>query len=409
MRLATLCLPLVLGVAAALAGCAAYGDEIEPEPATPTPARPAPRPVAVTVRRPDGGSTPLREWRGSSHIHTGHSHDSWGTLGEITLAGLRTGRDFVILTEHNNGATQDWAGQHGPLLVVAGTEISTDFGHMIVLGTNERHHVHGLTPQEYIEAAHAVGGVAYLAHPNPWGRRGWEDWSLIEGVDGLEVVNMYTDLLDQGAAILTRGFVQQFIGGRPGSRAMAIDPGGMLETYDRMTRSGRRLTLLSGSNAHGPIHVAGGEIASYEAMFHIAGLRLFAPRLAERDLIAAIRDGRAYVGYDGEAPADGFRLLATSGDVVETMGGWLPLHEEGVMIRATSPAASRCTIVLFRNGEEIARIDDARRLERTVTEPGVYRVECRLDGDPWVLANPVYVGTPPDRRLDRWKSAREGR
>ena len=41
-------------------------------------------------------------------------------------------------------------------------------------------------------------GIAIIAHPNPWGRSGWEDFSVIDDIDAVEVTNVFRDVAATG-------------------------------------------------------------------------------------------------------------------------------------------------------------------------------------------------------------------
>jgi hypothetical protein len=58
------------------------------------------------------------------------------------------------------------------------------------------------------------------------------------------------------------------------------------------------------------------------------------------------------------------------------------------VIRVHSPAPAQ--LALLRNGERMAEAEGTS-LEHRVEEPGVYRVEARIEGRPWVYTNPVYL------------------
>ena len=46
---------------------------------------------------------------------------------------------------------------------------------------------------------------------------------------------------------------------------------------------------------------------------------------------------------------------------------------------------------LLRDGSPVALADHAAELDHQPEEPGVYRVEARLDGRIWILSNAVYL------------------
>jgi hypothetical protein len=72
------------------------------------------------------------------------------------------------------------------------------------------------------------------------------------------------------------------------------------------------------------------------------------------------------------------------------MGGEAPAAECELRVELPQPADVR----LLRDGEVVARAHGAE-LAHAVSEPGVYRVEARLETfgaeRTWILSNPIYL------------------
>lgn len=359
----------------------------------------SPRPPPLLVSGP-GGQQRLKEWRAGFHVHSEHSHDSVGTLGEIMRDALRAGLDVIVTTDHNSGAlTRELPLQSHPLVVV-GSELSTNHGHLIALGTGERRLPHGIAPIVLARQVRALGGVTILAHPNPWGRRGWKDMSIIDHVDGLEITNTFTDLLDSGVgSTLWRAFTVFTLGGRPGSAALSLRHAPMIDLYDRLIADGRRLSIVAGMDAHGEIPAGGRQLLSYAALFNIGVTHLYTPELNESAILEAIRRGRAHLGFDALAPTRGFRFVARSETRTEVSGGALPLPANGdpATLEVWVPPPRRAHIRVFHRGRLVAEAHDARHLELAADQPGPWRVECSLDLGPglgskaWIISNPIYL------------------
>ena len=89
--------------------------------------------------------------------------------------------------------------------------------------------------------------------------------------------------------------------------------------------------------------------------------------------------------------ADGERALAGIPQAIQAYGGerWLP----GGPVAFEVESPHECELRLLRNGAEMARTE-GRTLKGTDERPGVYRVEARIEGKPWVFTNHIYVRGP---------------
>ncbi|MDM7940383.1 MAG: PHP domain-containing protein [Methanothrix sp.] len=123
------------------------------------------------------------------HIHSNYS-DGRASVVEIINAAVRRGLDGIALTDHDNmrgipAARRYIKEQKLELILVPGVEVTTSEGHLLILGVEEPPK-RKLSPEETIEAAHALGGIADVPHPyhpfrNAIGR--------IPDVDAVEVYN----------------------------------------------------------------------------------------------------------------------------------------------------------------------------------------------------------------------------
>lgn len=117
------------------------------------------------------------------HSHTWpRSHDSVLNPDDLVLRAKRAGLDAIVFTEHDtlwdDAAVREISEKH-EFPVLAGVEISTDDGHMLVFGIDK--YVFGMhrsdTLAKYIEQA---GGAMVAAHPYrrqmPWYVRNEEDY-----------------------------------------------------------------------------------------------------------------------------------------------------------------------------------------------------------------------------------------
>jgi len=147
------------------------------------------------------------------HVHTTRgSSDSSLTPQQLLERALELGLDGVCLTEHGGGWDQreiDRVFSTSELTVLAGLEVETEMGHVLVYGM--RSYVNGMsTVRELRKTVDRAGAVMVSAHPfrnlfdrkpntrnlifrdsekSPTTTRQAADHPLFEIVDGLEVLN----------------------------------------------------------------------------------------------------------------------------------------------------------------------------------------------------------------------------
>src|SRR5262249_13637550 len=113
-----------------------------------------------------------------------------GEFADVAAAAQKVGLDYVITTDHNTlkplqeGQERYW----GKILILVGTEISTETGHCVGLDLPASFDLVPRDPQDVIDRVNAAGGFAILAHPmTP--RWLWTDWK-VQGYSGIETVNL---------------------------------------------------------------------------------------------------------------------------------------------------------------------------------------------------------------------------
>ena len=114
------------------------------------------------------------------HIHTHHSHDGCMTMEEIIRRAQEKGLNAVAICDHDRFFDDPVGG----FTVIRGCEFSTPFGHL--LGLFLRAPIVETEFSAIVDAIHAQGGIAVLAHPY---QRSRDVEAVAHLIDGVEVWN----------------------------------------------------------------------------------------------------------------------------------------------------------------------------------------------------------------------------
>jgi hypothetical protein len=334
---------------------------------------------------------------GAYHIHTTRS-DGHGDRRDVAAAARRAGLQFVILTDHGDGTRPPDPPEYiDGVLVLDAVEISTDGGHYVALDMPRAPYPLGGAADTVVEDVARLGGFGIAAHPDsPKPALRWTDASL--PVDGIEWLNADSEWRDESRTRLVRVGLGYLL--RPGpALAMMLDRPVTLERWDRQSR-GRRLIAVAGVDAHGgvgrrvedPNRTLFGTVGipSYYASFRTFTNRVVLdrplsgePAADRRALFGGIRMGRVYTTIDALAGP-----------------GLLDWRQDGNAVVAQGALPRGAMMVLFRDGQEVARAAGMLR-HRTDGAPGVYRVEVHMPGAPgtppipWLVSNAIYAGISP--------------
>ncbi|HEY3381412.1 MAG TPA: CehA/McbA family metallohydrolase [Vicinamibacterales bacterium] len=351
--------------------------------------------------------------RGVFHIHTQRS-DGTGTVDEVAAAAARAGLDFVIITDHGDGSRQpDRPAYRAGVLVIDGVEISTTGGHYAALGLGRTPYPLGGEPRDVVEDVHRFGGFGVVTHPDsPKAALAWPEWEL--PFDAVEWLNGDSQWRDASAPRLIRAIATYPL--QPvGTLAALISRPATLERWSRLAVQ-RPIVALAGTDAHARVgwrhrpdpyeDHAFVRLPSYEASFRTSSLQVLLlhglsgqPAEDAAAVLDGIRAGRVHSVLDGRAGPAVFEFSARSGPAAAREGETLALTDPAVIrVRANVPAGGR--IVLFRDGVEVHRVR-AQELTYATDRPGGYRAEVWLSAGtravpvPWIVGNPIYVGTRP--------------
>ena len=333
------------------------------------------------------------------HVHTTFS-DGGGSAAEAIAAAREAGVAVLGITDHNNVDARPFEGYHDGVLVLVGSELSTPGGHVLGVGFDRdpAFRFAGDALDALDDVRH-LGGAAFAAHPfSPRADLRFRDLQL-PGPWGLELLNGDADARRAGPRLLLTAASYRLnasyalLSGMP-----PIDEA--LARWDTLLAE-RDVPGLAGADAHSRLAVTRSvalRFPSYQALFRQARNHLLLREPLSGDaavdraaVLDALRAGRFYLGVDALAPADGFSFTVedASGRRV-TMGDHV-VPAGPLVARAGGRVPPGARIVLKRDGAAVG--ESVGSLERTVSGPGVYRVEAWLPGwpVPWVVTNPIYV------------------
>ena len=331
-----------------------------------------------------------REIKGAIHVHSDYS-DGSGSVEEIIRAAQAAGLDYVILTDHDNvGAANDGlAGRYGDVLLVVGGEISPSrAGHCLALGDVDIKGYRWMPERYYLHKLRRDSADVYIAHPE--GRvkptfginlRKWHVWES-EQFTGLEIWSYMHDWIENVTPVNIPYYYlapDKAIDG-PDRRVLGL--------WDRLNLH-RRVSGIGALDAHAVKMFFGALVAfPYEKLFGTILTHAWVEEWgkdAADDAVRlqkALREGRAYVGYEALAPAEGFRFWGDGGLGSGDRGE----YREGVKLHAA--VGREAEITLVANGRHVES-RTGREAEFEAGEAGVYRVEARIGGRPWIFSNPI--------------------
>ena len=322
---------------------------------------------------------------GVVHVHSFLGGHSTGTFQEIISAAQANRLQFVIMTEHTEKDFDTGAmtlqGMHGGVLFVNGNEVSAENGdRMLAL------------PEE----------ISIAAYPEEF--KGWDT----PGLDGVEVYNVFTNsrrinpVVAFFDAVWSKRAYPELIFAHYFQR-----PDESLRKWDQaLTRT--KLTAVGGNDAHANIGVSlkdssgktllGVQLDPYETSFRLVRLHTLIEQNRPLDgpsVLAAVRAGHVFIGFDFLGDSSGFSFEAESGGERKIQGDEIAL-QPGTRLRIRTPVSSR--IVVRKDGAVFLDESGINTKELAVTERGVYRVEVYLPQlgpmmaqKPWIISNPIYV------------------
>jgi len=258
-----------------------------------------------TYKTPEEPSSTL-EIKGAYHIHSTFS-DGKKSVEKIAEAAARSSLDFCILTDHGspNYESMNSQGWKNGVLVLAGSELSVNRGHLVALDFKEPPENFSQNAESASYRINQLNGFSIIAHP--YSKTHWT-WGKHAGYSGIEIINAdsmfkrnYIYLLAYLPALLIKPELPLL--------KMMKYPNKNLRKWDMLNKEFIVYGYYS-TDAH----------LLYKPLFSL--LRIHVPLeeilstdfvKAKNQIFHALRNGCFYNSIDAAAPADGFRFWGEEG------------------------------------------------------------------------------------------------
>ncbi len=337
---------------------------------------------ATAPRRVSG--TTLFDWKGIIHCHSHLSHDSTGSIEDISAACSAAAIDFLVMTDHQTDASvRDGAcGRIGDTLFLVGAEIRTPQGTVIAFPLTQPLR-RWQSAAALVAEAERQGGLSFLCHAER--TTAWD----IEGFTGVEIVNLHAGAVAASkVGMLLSGL---FLPLRAIMQLVCHREAELFRQWDRRLAQRHPFTPVGGNDAHANVRVfgpLGGTIGNYREVFLTLSTHILAERLDESSLLQALAAGRTYVAFDIFGEGAGFDFRAVDDGGVHVVGSTVQASP-ALRLMAHSPKPGRIRVLL---DGAIASERESADIELCNPSPGVYRVEVRsMAGAPWLFSSSIRV------------------
>jgi hypothetical protein len=366
----------------------------------------------LNAERKEISNPNFKEYKGIIHAHTSLGGHSTGSFDELIEGANANNLDFVVMTEHTSPLYDTAAltlnGIYGNTLFVGGQEADTASGDrfLMITGGGETFQDAKMETPQFLEKYHAQNKLALITYPEKF-----KTWS--SDFDGVEVFSLHTNAKK---ASWFCAFFDLFWSYSAYPDLTIADyfqrPDENLQKFDEIAAQKKSL-LFAGSDAHSNIgfHLLGDDagnklinlkIDRYWIIFRLVRQHVLLEKdkpLTPENLLAALKKGNSFVGFDVLSDTTGFSFTAENGAETKIQGDEIALAPQGVKLTAAAPQAAK--FVFFRNGEKISETSESMRAFEqgfTAKQAGTYRVEVYLsslggnfDKTPWIISNPIYV------------------
>ncbi len=337
-----------------------------------------------------------RHLKGAIHIHTVFS-DGHSTVPEVIAAAQRAGLDYIIITDHDRLDPPQIAyqGRHGDLLVIYGYELTVrpwSKNHILILGLPSHRPYKGLPYLKKLQRIADDGGKTFIAHPwnliKPWLMQLHLGWGRFPTVpcDGMEIWSFMHDWV---GSLKPHKLLRQY---RSPCDFLRGPKPGVLARWDRMNMRRPVAGIGSLDNHSRRVPLSSKILFDNDLAFRTIRTHVVVDDdYGENDskdidaVLDAIACGKSYIANDMLAESEGFVFYARCGDEVLCPGETGAFRED-CEIELKAPCKAHFKII--RNGITDLALDSSGFRYRPKSA-GVYRVEGRLKGRPWLFTNHI--------------------
>ena len=190
------------------------------------------------------------------HVHTVYS-DGKGSVREVLEVARRKGLDGLAITDHNTIDGYFAAKSYGTdIYILPGYEVTTDAGHILVLGLERTPPAINLAPYPYeylMRWVKRMGGLAILAHPAA-GKIRLNRWMQYKP-DAVEVLNasypLFHPLVARGLSVASRLKVASVGGSDTHDPQSVGDAYTIVEVADNLDEEGIIEAIRNGKSRYG--------------------------------------------------------------------------------------------------------------------------------------------------------------
>ena len=350
----------------------------------------------------------MYDFSGAIHLHTTAS-DGGQDLNDVLRVADEVGVDFIVLGDHNAidprhasltsrvqlvpgiEYTPEYKVEYDP----AGEPVGYDSGpnHLLGIGISNPGTEDFDDPQANIDSVNKLGGLSILAHPADFWLP-WKAWQ-VQRYAGIEI---WTYLSDWAEANMKHSDLKDAYG-NPDS-ALTGPRKRVLERWDAEGQK-RRVLGMGSMDSHSKMQTVQGEsLLVFPLQKELYALRthvnLSGPLAKDRhkaaeQILSSLGTGRCYIALDSLADASGFQFWLNWDDRRFDMGAEVEVttvsSDGAFQIRLPHPAS----VSLIADGVSVYDAEGSRFEISTPIQPGVYRVEVKIDGRHWILSNPIYL------------------
>lgn len=361
--------------------------------------------------RPEVNTNPLPSYykKGVYHMHSIFS-DGKGTVDEITDAAAGLNLDFVILTDHGrpNIKSSTCTSWRGNVLLIGGTELSLNSGHLAALGFKVPDYIFPPEPQEAINEIIGDDGVCFISHP--FDRKvPWTDWD-IKKFTGLEVLSSYSEAMKAGILKVLIFPLKYWINSKYALLNTMGYPTENVKKWDSLNADeSHRYYGIYALDAHAKLPISEDmqlNFPTYKSMFEIMTVYVKVDSEFEKDAIQAssavvwsLREGNFFNVIEGISAANGFEAYFMEEDAEKRidMGGFSASRAGTLVIHLPFKFAVDAYVLKYGKKYKEIKGVQGKILKINVKEPGVYRVEVYVPGNtfdelPWIMTNPFFIG-----------------